>query len=294
MIRKFTPDKNKKVSVEGDYLMLPFWRVETIFTSKRCLPFIYGITESGKKFVLVGERGGTHNGIISDNREHLHSLGLSLNRNDYLCGRIWYLNSLSREVPDGLITLWDNECPDGYSNGPQMAIIKELLNGKKINVSGFEIITMDKDGDDYNVYTIPIEEYIKERISNTNEIPDAYKRQEKRHKRSHGYMKHWDEFDYKNQGVGSLGYHLTAYMDENNCKKKQNKMKKILDEEKLTALVYECAMEYIKKSPELRKRLMEKREENKKVVKESKGNVKQITYDMLFEMVKESVKRLLK
>lgn len=69
--------------------------------------------------------------------------------------------------------------------------------------------------------------------------------------------------------------------------------KKILDESKLEQLVYECAMTYIKSTPELRKKLLEKKETAKKQ-KTNESKKQQITYKMLFEMVKNSVKSLLK
>ena len=42
------------------------------------------------------------------------------------------------------------------------------------------------------------------------------KRQEKI--AQNGNSDKYDAFDYKGKGVGRLGYHLTAYMDENNKK----------------------------------------------------------------------------
>lgn len=295
MIRKYTPKKSESVNVMCDYLKLPFWNIEISYMDKNCIPFIYGITEKGVDFVMLGKNGGRHDDTICNNIKKLVSYGLSINRSDYLCGRIWFIHSADEEIPFGLITLWDNEAPKGYSDGKHIQIIKNLLMDKKINVSEFEIITQTKNINDLSVYTIPIEDYIRLRLNKTKDIPLAYEMQQKKRQSGSSHKREWDAFDYKNQGLGSLGYHLTAYMDENKSNKTKNKMnKKIIDENKLSQIVYECAMEYINNTPELKKKLQEKKEAQKKALKESKQKTQQITYEMLFEMVKSTVKNLLK
>lgn len=295
MIRKYTPKKYESVNVMCDYLKLPFWNIEISYMDKNSIPFIYGITEKGVDFVMLGNNGGRHDDTICKNIKKLVSYGLSINRSDYLCGRIWFIHSADEEIPFGLITLWDNEAPKGYSDGKHIQIIKDLLMDKKINVSEFEIITQTKKINDLSVYTIPIEDYIRLRLNKTKDIPLAYEMQQKKRQRGSSYKREWDAFDYKDQGVGSLGYHLTAYMDENKNKKNKYKMsKKLINESKLAQLVYECTMEYINSTPELKKKLQEKKKKNKKALMESKQKSQGITYNMLFEMVKRTVKTLLK
>lgn len=287
MIRKFPYKERVPMFVECDSIKLPFWNITMDYNSNSSVPFLYGKDKNGKSFVLVGKKGGAHNELIWDNKKILKHI--SMNRYDYLLGRIWFIYSLVEGAPLGLITIWDGECPLEYSSSNTFNEIKNLLKEKKIDISKFEIITEYN----YDIYSISVDEYISLNLQNTRKIHTEYERQEKIAQK--GNSDKYDAFDYKGKGVGRLGYHLTAYMDENNDKKNNTKMKKrILDENKLAQLVYECTMEYINKTPELKKKLQEKREMRKRALAESKQKQLSVTYEMLFEMVKKSVKKLMK
>lgn len=121
----------------------------------------------------------------------------------------------------------------------------------------------------YDIYSISVDEYISLNLQSTRKIHTEYERQEKIAQK--GSSEKYDAFDYKGNGVGRLGYHLTAYMDENNKNKNNTKMdKKIINEKKLSQLVYECTMAYINSTPELKKMLQERRDRKRKELLESK------------------------
>ena len=287
MIRKFPYKERVPMFVECDSIKLPFWNVTMDYNDNSSVPFLFGKDKNGKGFVLVGKKGGAHNELICDNKKLLKHI--SMNRYDYLLGRIWFIYSLVEGAPLGLITIWDGECPSGYSSSNSFNEIKNLLREKKIDISEFEIITEYN----YDIYSISVDEYISLNLQNTIKIHTEYERQEKIAQK--GSSDKYNAFDYKGNGVGRLGYHLTAYMDENNKNKNNTKMdKKIINEKKLSQLVYECTMAYINSTPELKKMLQERREKKRKELLESKKRQIGVTNEMLFEMVKKTVKSLLK
>lgn len=285
MIRKFPYEG--EMYAECDSIRLPFWNVSMVYTDRNSIPFLFGKDKEGKWFVLLGKKGGAHNELIWDNVKTLK--GFSMDRRNYLLGRLWIVYSLIEGAPFGIVTVWDGDCPIGYSDSKSFGKIKSLLKEKNIDISEFEIINeYDRD-----IYSVPVDEYISLNLQSTQKLHAAYERQQKITQK--GGRDKFDAFDYKGNGVGRLGYHLTAYMDENKTNKNNTKMdKRILDEKKLEQLVYECTMDYINSTPELKKRILERREMKRKSLAESKRRQVGVTYDMLFEMVKKTVKTMMK
>ena len=117
------------------------------------------------------------------------------------CGRVWN--------KDGYVTTWQF---------PDVGHMKTTIDGFKENdnmdISKMTLITQDKDND--VIWLCPLDEWIYINPKNYNDVESAYKRQRSAH--SNNNAKKYDEFDMRDSngnlmGVGSLGYHLTAYQE---------------------------------------------------------------------------------
>lgn len=293
MIKSLKNKKGSYVFILCDVVKIPQWGINMDYTTEHSIPFLFGKDRQNKEFVILGKKGGAHNDLIWSNRKVL-SKKSSLERSDYLLGRIWFVYSYDEEVPLGLVTFWEGECSFDYTNAKTIKTLASLLKEKRIDISEFDISIESKDGG----YFIPVNEYISLGLSNTHEIPAAYERQKRKKQSISSHISdRWKDWDIYNNGTGYLGYHLMTRVEENNTKKNIKEMKKsprILNENQLAQLVYECTMEYINSTPELNRKLQEKKQKNKKALMESKQKSQGITYNMLFEMVKRTVKTLLK
>lgn len=198
------------VDVEGDIIKLPFWGINMIYTSKNCIPFLYRKGRTGKDFVFLGKRGSSHADALWENRKELNFWGFSLIHGDYLCGRIWCVNSLAEDAPLGLITVWDENCKAGYvADAETMRVVSEKFKENSINISDFEIITQNRNENDPAVYSVPLSDYIRLRLSGTNELARAYESQERK-RRSGGGMRP-DLMQFANPWVSpELGRKLTT------------------------------------------------------------------------------------
>ena len=156
-----------------------------IYKSKNCIPFLYCKGRTGKDFVFLGKRGSTHAEALWENRKKLNFWGFSLIYGDYLCGRIWCVNSLVKDAPLGLITVWEESCKAGYvADAETMRAVWEKFKKSGINIDNFEIISQKKDENDPAVYSIPVSDYIRLRLSSTNDIEAAYEVQQRKRKHS--------------------------------------------------------------------------------------------------------------
>jgi len=188
MIRKFDTDEYDNgfvlfgsVKVEGDILKLPFWGVDMIYTNRNCIPFLYCEGKTGKDFVFLGKKGGSHADALWDNRKEINFWGFSLLNKDYLCGRIWIIKSKKKGAPAGLITVWDQYCKAGYTVNPKtIGAVLGKFKKSGINIDNFEIITQKKDENDPAVYSIPVSDYIRLRLTDTSEIPAAYESEKRK------------------------------------------------------------------------------------------------------------------
>lgn len=200
MLKRIEKDQDSYVT--GDYVKIPQENLYINYTSNCGIAFL--ITEDG----IFDNCATTHEEIfrtdfyvLDDDNEDMFSDAAADFLNDCFCGRVWY--------KDGYITTW------GFPDAKDMKI---AVNGFKENddmdISNMILLTHDRAND--VIWICPLNEWIMINPKNYSDAEAAYKRQQSSH--SNNNAKKHDEFDMRDSkgnlmGVGSLGYHLTAYQE---------------------------------------------------------------------------------
>lgn len=201
MLKRIEEDPGSYVT--GDCVKIPQENLYVNYTSNWGIAFL--ITEDG----VFDNCATTHSEIFrtdfydldDEGNEDIFEEAMSAFLNDCFCGRVWY--------KDGYITTW--QFPDAKH-------MKIAINGFKENddmdISNMILLTHDRAND--VIWMCPLDEWIYINPKNYNDVEAAYKRQQSAH--SNNNAKKYDEFDMRDSkgnlmGVGTLGYHLTAYQE---------------------------------------------------------------------------------
>lgn len=216
MIERFySGEYNENFSAVCDEIYLPFWGINEWYESKKAYPFVAYIDEYGKISVAVGKKGWTHNDIFSD------ILDLSVNRSKSLCGRFWNLSTKK------ILTIWDDS-PSFFLQSSTFSQIVDSLSEEGLSVYNANLIfEAYEDGElkawtygpsevGFYIYSIPVKDYVSKKMSSFSDVVKEYDIQERKKASLAGAPAgRWKNWDYKNQGVGYLGYHLMTRQDEN-------------------------------------------------------------------------------
>lgn len=216
--RYYSADYDEKFYALCDEIELPFYGISGWFDQKYAIPFVFYYDNNMTPRVAVGDPGDAHSDVLSN------VLGNRLSRANILCGRYWDYRRIK------LLTIWEDDAPKELITAANFKIMSDLLKRESvINIYNSKLIfetNVDNsvkcwspkysNNEDFFIYVIPVSEYISSNMSSFKDVVEAYEIQERKKAKSASFPKgKYDSYDYKNLGVGSLGYHLLAYMDEN-------------------------------------------------------------------------------
>ena len=195
-----------------DEIYLPFWSIKGWYQDNNCFPFI-AYFDKHYIMVSIGGWGGTH-------AEVLDTLPKGIDRSNVLCGRYWMYEKTN------ILTIWDDSSSMFFDPQTFSEMIKkiekisdvDILNSKYIFEGNYENTQRSWGADDsvpYYIYSIPVKEYMSKKMSCPEDVINEYEIQEKKTSLSkNATASRWSNWDYKNQGVGYLGYHLMTRQDE--------------------------------------------------------------------------------
>lgn len=220
--RYFSGDyKNSDFTAVCDNLDLPFWNIYETYGTNASRPFVFYVDKQGKCNVAIGEISGTHNDVIAD------KLKLKVNRINTLCGRIWTFNSVK------ILTIWD-ETPKNLMTAQMFTEMAILLHENNCTIYDamfiFEVNadrtikkwSFQKPTQEYYIYTIPVKEYISNKLSSFSDVVNLYEiQQRKRSIPSAAHSNRYDEYG------GYLPYKLLRYQSDES---KSNKDKDMINE----------------------------------------------------------------
>lgn len=215
--RYYSADYDRKFYALCDEIELPFYGISGWYEQKCAIPFVFYYDDNGMMpKIAVGQPGETHSEVLS------YLLSNKVSRVNSLCGRYWDYGSIK------LLTIWEDDAPRALITAQNFKIMGGLLKKERVNIFNSKLIFeanadtsvrcwFPKDrNDDYYIYVIPVSEYVSKGMSSFEDVVQEYEIQERKKAKSASFPKgKYDAYDYKNLGVGSLGYHLLAYMDEN-------------------------------------------------------------------------------
>lgn len=230
MIKKLTYGTDKCL-IDCDGIIIPSHNVRVLYNSNTARPFVYFEPNSnydgqGAGVSIVGPKGSTHRYLVGQNMMLIRGKYQVKEEKKLLRGRIW------ENVNDfgDMITIWD----EFYGEPISSNLISRIKESFHIN-EGIEIDDMwlaflcDKNTCDY--YLITVDDYIFGGYSDKKDLIAAF---EKQSKMPSGPADKYKDWDYKNQGVGYLGYHLMTRQDESKVKKM------VFTESDIRHMVNEC------------------------------------------------------
>ena len=189
MIERFySGDYPGKFCAVCDELDLPFWKISCFFQSKNARPFVYYVDGYGNKRVAVGGKGDTHNDIFGD------MIDLGVKRYDTLCGRIWNLKKK-------ILTVWDDSSIR-FLNSSTFSNMADLLSEEGFEILNANLIfevnddntlkswTYSNDGFSFYIYSIPVEEFIRLKVSSFDEVVKLYEMQERKRSSASASLSH--------------------------------------------------------------------------------------------------------
>lgn len=214
--RYYSADYDGKFYALCDEIELPFYGISGWYQQKSAIPFVFYHDDQERPMVEVGLPGDTHSDILAT---QLHN---KIPRVRVLCGRFWDCGYQK------LLTIWEDDSPREFLTAQSFKTMCNLLKNNNLNLFKSKLIFEANEDlsircwfpkgqvDDYFIYAIPITEYISKGMSSFDDVVKQYEIDERKRAKSSSMPKgKYDAYDYKNMGVGSLGYHLLAYMDEN-------------------------------------------------------------------------------
>ena len=211
MIKKLTYETDKCL-MDCDGLVIPSHNVRVLYNSENARPFIYfrpNANNDGPEdgIVIVGENGSTHRNLVNMHLMEIKGKYQIKNEKELLRGRLWYNVNDFGEV----ITLWDKE----YI-GPITSDLMRRVKNSMYEIEGIDIgdmwLSFLCEGSDY--YMEQVDDYIFGGYSDKTDLIQALAKQEKIMKSGSGHSDKYSAWDYNNQGVGYLGYHLMTRQDE--------------------------------------------------------------------------------
>ena len=215
MIERFcSKDYKGRFTAICDAIYLPFWGIDEVFASQNALPFVLYFNHYGRPKLLIGNKGDGHYDIFEDNMMD------GVDRYDTLCGRVWL------EQPYNILTVWC-DCRSEMLSYDKFSIIANAFYEKEgIDIYNAKLVFEDDcedepfsfrhDDQTYYIYSISVEDYILLKMKSFKSVINEYNEKENKNKKFRSAPAgKWSEWDYKNQGVGYLGYHLMTRQDEN-------------------------------------------------------------------------------
>lgn len=212
--RYYSADYNEKFYALCDEMELPFYGISAWYEQKYATPFVFYHDAKDRPMIEIGLHGDTHSDILAQ----LHD---NVPRGSTLCGRLWDFKT------QRLVTIWEDDSPREFLTAQSFKTMCNLLYNSGLDLYNAKLIFEANEDesirgwfpkgqkDDYYIYVIPIQDYISKNMSSLEDVVKAYEIEERKKRKSASMPKgKYDAYDYKNMGVGSLGYHLLAYMDE--------------------------------------------------------------------------------
>lgn len=231
MIKKLTYDDDKCI-IDCDGIVIPSHGVRVLYNSNTAKPFIYfephsNNENSGEGIAIVGPNGSTHRGLVNQNMMLIKGKYQVKNEKELLRGRIWEnINDFG-----DVITFWDEEYINPISSELINKVKEALIISDGIDIGDMWISFLCENCD---FYFITVDDYIFGEYSDKTGLIPAYSKQQSIKKHGTVSSDKYKDWDYKNQGIGYLGYHLMTRQDEG------KKTKIVLSESDIKEMVIEC------------------------------------------------------
>lgn len=217
--RYYSGDYNDKFYALCDEMELPFYGISAWYEQKNATPFVFYHDANDNPMVEIGLNGETHSDILVS---QLHN---NIQRSRTLCGRAW---DFGRQK---LLTIWEDDSPREFLTSQSFRDMCDLLKENGLDLYKSKLLfeanedasikCWTQKGQFYNyfIYVIPIQDYISKNMSSFEDVVKEYEIEKRKNAKMSSIPKgKYDAYDYKGMGVGSLGYHLLAYMDESKNK----------------------------------------------------------------------------
>lgn len=214
--RYYSGDYNDNFYALCDEIELPFYGISAWYEQKNATPFVFYHNANDNPMVEIGLNGDTHNEILA------YQLHNNVQRSKVLCGRAWNFNR------QRLLTIWEDDSPREFLTAQSFRDMCDLLKEKGLDLYKSKLLFEANEDtsircwfpkgqvDNYFIYVIPIQDYISKNMSSFEDVVKEYEIEKRKKAKMSSMPKgKYDAYDYKGMGVGSLGYHLLAYMDEN-------------------------------------------------------------------------------